>query len=170
MLFHIDSHLLQEKENSHQKVSQRLVIHNSFLYGLSNFNPLQILQVHLMLGTVKRQFNGTVFLKFGMPLIERVHEMLDFCHLELSHSNQPVSRRNLVPEAQSDLGSSKGQSSSVELQQFMEIHEHSLRSLRPQVSHEIRGGSNLGLKHQIEGFRSRQLITRIGRFDLQLDK
>lgn len=60
--------------------------------------------------------------------------MLDFGHLELSHSDQTISGCNLVPEAKTDLGSGKGNPTTVELIQLVEVDEHALSSLGSKVT------------------------------------
>ena len=53
--------------------------------------------------------------EFGVTFILRIDKVLNLCHLELSHSNQTVSRSNLIPEAETDLGSCKRKTTAIEL-------------------------------------------------------
>lgn len=44
-----------------------------------------------------------------------IDEMLNLSHLELSNSDKPVSRSDFISKSKSDLSSSEGKSSSIEL-------------------------------------------------------
>ena len=84
--------------------------------------------------TVEWQFEMGYMLEFRVAFVVRIDEVLDLSHLELPHSDQAVSWGDLVSESETDLGCSEGQSSSIELQQFVEVYEHSLGCFGPQVA------------------------------------
>jgi hypothetical protein len=99
--------------------------------------------------------------------VKGIHEMLDLGHLELTYPHQTITRGDLVPETQADLGSSEGQPTSVELNQFVEVDEHALSSLGSQVAHKVGGGTYLSFEHEVEGFRMREFIACFRRFDFE---
>jgi len=53
-------------------------------------------------------------------------------------TDESRARRDLVPEGVSDLSSSEGKFSLVELQQTLEVEEDSLSGFRPQIAAESR--------------------------------
>ena len=106
-------------------------------------------------------------LEFGVAFVLRVNKVLNFCHLELTHSDQTVSRSNFVPKSKTNLSSSERQSSSVELEQLVEINEHSLCCFRTQISDQISRWANFCLEHKVKRFGMRELISCFWRLDLQ---
>lgn len=116
----------------------------------------------------------------------------------LPDTDESRARRDLVPEGVSNLSSSKGKFSLVELQQPFEVEEHPLSCLRPQVPAKsqlvhtvlivyhvwkretmccyrsvpgrVPAWSNGRLEHQVEGDGRRELVSCRGRLDVVLHK
>ena len=63
--------------------------------------------------------------------------MLYFCHLELSNPDETVSRGYFVAEAKADLGSCEGDSTTIELGEFIEVDEHTLGCLGAEITHQV---------------------------------
>ena len=80
------------------------------------------------------------------------HEELDFHLLELAGAEDPVLRRDLVPEALADLGDAERRLLAGGLQHLSEVGEHALGGLGAQV--RVGPGAldrtGLGLEHQVE--------------------
>lgn len=129
----IDSYFLEEEEDAGQEIAQGLIIDDLLLNGLSQIKPFEVLDGLLVGGAVEGQLEMGHALELGVSFVLRIHEVLDLRHLELPHSHQPVSRRDLVPKSQADLCSCEGEPSSVELEQLVEVNKHSLGSFGTEI-------------------------------------
>ena len=96
-----------------------------------------------------------------MVLVLRVAEVLDLCHREFAHSEQSLSRGNLVSETKANLCSCEWHPSIVELNESLEVDENSLGSLRPKISFHLASGPNLRVKHEVEGLCLCELIASV---------
>src|SRR6266851_2747572 len=107
---------------------------------------------------------------FLAPVVEplvvlgRLHEILHLHQLEFAHSEDEVARRDLVPESLPLLGDSKGNPHPRRVDDVLEVDEHALRGLRPEV--DLRRGvldrANMGFEHQVEHARLIQRTSALG--------
>ena len=86
-----------------------------------------------------------------MTFVVWVDKVLNFSHLELPDSQKSISWSDLVPKTKTDLSCCKWKSSAIVVNEFVKVNKHSLSSLRPQITNQIGGWTNLCLKHQIKG-------------------
>ena len=93
----------------------------------------------------------------------RLHEVLDFHHLELARAEDEAARRNLVAERLADLRDAEGQPLARRVQHILEVHEYALRRLGPQKRDRcvVFNGPYECLEHQVEVARLGQLAAAI---------
>jgi hypothetical protein len=115
VLLNIQTNFFEVEENPGDKITQSFVINNSLFDCFTDLYPLKVLHLLLMHSTIEWQLDMRNIFEFGMTFILRINKVLNLCHLELSHSNQTVSRSNLIPEAETDLSSCKRKTTAIEL-------------------------------------------------------
>ena len=69
-----------------------------------------------------------------MGFVFGVDEVLDLCHLELSYSYETVSWGDFVSEAETYLSGCEWQSTTVELDEFVEVDKHALSGLWSEIA------------------------------------
>src|SRR5262249_26106748 len=97
----------------------------------------------------------------GFP---RRHDELHLHPLELPRPEDGLAGRDLVAERLADLGYAEGRLLARERHHVLEVDEDALRRLRPQVDLRAlaRDRSDVGLEHQVELARLRQLAAALG--------
>lgn len=96
-----------------------------------------------------------------------VEKMFYFGHIEFSDSEQLASGGNLVSEAQTELSGGEGEFALDEILQLFIVHEHSLGGFWSQVANGGSCGTDLGLKHEVEGLRVGEVILCIHGLDVK---
>ena len=109
----VKSDVLQEKEDSDEEVTEGFVVDDFLFNGLTDGDPFWLTHVLLNFSTVKWELDVSDVLELLMAFILWIDKVFNFSHLELSYSQQGISWSDFVSESQTDLGSSKGQSSSI---------------------------------------------------------
>lgn len=82
-----------------------------------------------------------------MTFVLGINEVLDFCHLKLSYSEQSLPGIDLISETESNLGTSERHLSIVEIIESSKIEEDSLCGLRPKISLKLTCWTDLTAKH-----------------------
>lgn len=151
MFFSVQTNVLEINVDLIHKVAESFVIDETCLDSLADLNLFSpIVSFLLLFSAQQRQLGvGNIF-ELGMAFILRIYKVLNLCELELSDPNESISRCNLISEAETNSASTKGYSSSIELEQFMEVNEDTLSCFWSQIASEIGGRSNFSLEHQIE--------------------
>ena len=102
----------------------------------------------------------------AMPslVVTGLHKELHLHLLELSKPKDEVPRRDLVPEAAALLGDTEGHPDPHRVEDVLEVHEHPLGGLRPQVHVRPRplDRADVGLEHEVELARLRERASAVG--------
>lgn len=171
MLFDVETHFLQVSKNLVHVVSEGFVINEASSNSLTDLHPLSLVTaILLLLSAQQRHLGMSHILELRVALVEGIHEVLNLGELELTHSYQPVPGGNFIPEAEANRASTEGDSSSVELKQFVEVDEDTLGGFGTEIAGEVGGGSDFCLEHEVEFFRGRQIVSCIWGLDLELFK
>src|SRR5262249_27965173 len=93
--------------------------------------------------------------------LARVYEELDLHQVELARAEDVVARRDLVAEGAADLADAEGHLDARRVEDVLEIDEHALRRLRPEVGLRflVAHRTHPGLEHQIELSRLSQVTA-----------
>ena len=146
----VHSHLQEELVDPGEEVPEGWVGHGPGSHSLAYLDQFGRLPVHLVAGGVESHLGVRHSGELGVALVCRVTEMLDLRQGELSHSDQPGPRRDLVPEGRANLGGCEGQLALVKLQQSLEVDKDPLSGLRPEETFDSSTGTDVGLEHQVE--------------------
>ena len=107
-----------------------------------------------------------------VPLLGLVRrdEELDLHLLELARAEDEVAGRDLVAEGLADLRDPERRLLAGELQDVLEVDEDPLRGLGPQedLGAGLLDRAHVGLEHQVEAHRVRQVAAALGALDLAL--
>lgn len=105
----IDSDLEQEHVTASHIVSEGLIGNNPLRDSTSYSHFDGWLSVHLIAGGEQSHLVVGNLLELGQTLVCRINEMLNLAHCEFTNTDESLTRRDLVTESKSYLGSSEGQ-------------------------------------------------------------
>jgi hypothetical protein len=97
-------------------------------------------------------------------------EVFDLHLLQLAHPEDKVARRDLIAERFPDLRDAEGQLAAGRVEYVLEVDEHPLGCLRPQVGERLGIGdrADLGLEHQVEGARLGQFAFALAGMQVEM--
>mmetsp|Transcript_17506 Transcript_17506/g.45773 ORF Transcript_17506/g.45773 Transcript_17506/m.45773 type:complete len:253 (+) Transcript_17506:659-1417(+) len=150
----------QELEDPTHEVPEGLVVHRPVGHSVAELSGLDRLAAHLVVRREHRDFEVRHAGKLGARFVLRVQKVLDLGHLELSHPEHAVPRRDFVAVGHSDLRAGKWQFLVVVIVEPPERKKDALSGLRPQKALEMAGRSNLGREHHVEVLGRRELVAR----------
>lgn len=125
----------QKQVGSNNKISVRLIRNDSLLDRVAKSVLNTLLDTLLLFIAIKQdKLVVLVKLELGVRAIKRVEKVFNFSHIEFPAPEEAHSRRNFVSETKTNLRGSERHARVVEVQEFVEINEHTLRCLRAEVA------------------------------------
>ena len=161
-----DSHILEELVSTSHEVSDGLVTNGALSHSVAHGEVVDHRHVLLLvLGGEKWEAVSSNQVELVMSLVQRINEVLDLSHLELSHSEETLLWPNLISKSNTQLSTCKWHLAVVELNKSPEVEEDTLSGLRTEVTLQLTSWSNLTREHEVESLSVREIIVRLRGLD-----
>lgn len=158
-----DADATEEQESASHEVADGLVTNKATADSLANRHLGNCTIASILLSsTPQGKLSRGDIDELGMALVLGIDKVLDLSHGELTDTKETLAGRDLVTEAEANLGSCEGQTTIVELDEAAEVDEHTLGGLGAKIALLVTGWANLCIEHKIEGHGWGERVRSVG--------